>query len=103
MLAVSRGKLWLLSTPHGKRGFFYEMWKAGGRGWMRIRVPATECPRISQRFLAEERPEFEPDDAQFHLETAGNQLAHGPFAEDAALVDDGHAVAGQLDLGEQVR
>ena len=55
MLAVSRGKLWLLSTPHGKRGFFYETWKNGGRGWLRMMVPATGCPRISRSFLREER------------------------------------------------
>ena len=55
MLAVSRGTLWLLSTPHGKRGFFYDTWKRGGRGWLRVTVPATACPRISRRFLKEER------------------------------------------------
>lgn len=55
MLAVSRGRLWLLSTPHGKHGFFYETWKNGGRSWLRIAVPATECPRISRAFLREER------------------------------------------------
>jgi hypothetical protein len=55
MLAVSRGKLWLLSTPHGKRGFFYDTWTNGGRSWLRIRVPGTECERISRRFLREER------------------------------------------------
>jgi Terminase large subunit, T4likevirus-type, N-terminal len=55
MLAVGRGSLWLLSTPHGKRGFFYEAWEHGGRQWLRIRVPATECRRISREFLEEER------------------------------------------------
>jgi hypothetical protein len=55
MLAVSRGTLWLLSTPYGKRGFFYETWRRGGRGWLRITVPATKCPRISRSFLKEER------------------------------------------------
>jgi hypothetical protein len=55
MLAVSRGTLWLLSTPYGKRGFFYETWRRGGRGWLRIAVPATGCSRISRRFLKEER------------------------------------------------
>jgi hypothetical protein len=55
MLAASRGKLWLLSTPHGKHGFFYEAWKNGGRGWMRVSVPATECPRIRRGFLREEQ------------------------------------------------
>ena len=42
-------------------------------------------------------------DAQLHLAAAGDQIAHRAFAEDASLVDDGHAVAGQLDLGEQMR
>jgi hypothetical protein len=55
MIAVSRGKLWLMSTPYGKRGFFYDAWQHGGPGWMRISVPATECPRISRSFLREER------------------------------------------------
>jgi hypothetical protein len=54
MLATSGGRLVLLSTPAGKRGFFFEEWDHGS-GWHRVRVPATECPRISARFLAEER------------------------------------------------
>lgn len=47
MLAVSEGSLWLMSTPCGKRGFFYESGARGGAEWERIRVPATECTRIS--------------------------------------------------------
>ena len=42
------------STPCGKRGFFYEEWTGDGV-WDRIKVTATECPRISAKFLAEER------------------------------------------------
>jgi hypothetical protein len=55
MLAASNGSLWLLSTPHGQRGFFYETWSRGGPRWRRFRVPATLRPRISKQFLAEER------------------------------------------------
>jgi phage FluMu gp28-like protein len=55
MLAVSGGALWLMSTPRGKRGFFYEAWANGGATWERIRAPATECPRIEAAFLEEER------------------------------------------------
>jgi len=55
MLAVSDGTLWLMSTPFGKRGFFYEAWEHGGPEWERFRAPATECPRIGRRFLEEER------------------------------------------------
>ena len=54
MLAVSGGRLVMLSTPYGKRGVFYEEW-TNGRGWERYEVPATEIPRIPASFLEEER------------------------------------------------
>jgi hypothetical protein len=54
MLAVSGGGLMMLTTPHGKRGVFFEEW-TGGRGWERYEVTAEECPRISPEFLEEER------------------------------------------------
>jgi hypothetical protein len=54
MLAVSGGSLMMLTTPHGKRGVFYEEW-TGSTGWERYEVPAAECPRISPEFLEEER------------------------------------------------
>ena len=47
MLAVSRGRLALLSTPCGQRGFFYDAWARGGSDWTRIKVPAQQVPRIS--------------------------------------------------------
>jgi hypothetical protein len=55
MLAVSNGSLWLMSTPFGKRGFFYETWMHGGTEWQRVRATARECPRIPAAFLEEER------------------------------------------------
>jgi hypothetical protein len=54
MLAVSGGRLAAMSTPFGKRGWFYEEWE-GGSGWKRVRVTAAQCPRISPEFLAGER------------------------------------------------
>ena len=54
MLAVSDGDLWMMSTPMGKRGFFYETW-AHGESWAKFATAATECPRISEAFLKEER------------------------------------------------
>lgn len=53
MLAVSSGKIMLMSTPWGKRGHFFEEW-TGGNLWERIEIPATVCPRISPVFLEEE-------------------------------------------------
>ena len=55
MLAVGGGDLWLMSTPYGKQGFFYDTWAHGGEDWMRVSVRATECPRIPASFLEEER------------------------------------------------
>jgi hypothetical protein len=55
MLAVGDGDLWLMSTPRGKRGFFYEVWARGGEEWRKVSVPATECARISQDFLKSEK------------------------------------------------
>ncbi len=55
MLAVSQGRLIALSTPWGKRGWFFESWESGGDDWRRWEVPATECPRLSPEFLALER------------------------------------------------
>jgi hypothetical protein len=54
MLAVSRGRLAALSTPFGKRGWFYEEWEGDG-AWKRVRIRAEQCPRIAPEFLAEER------------------------------------------------
>jgi hypothetical protein len=54
MLAVSNGSLWLMSTPNGKTGFFYDVWARSEEDWERVEAPATECPRISPEFLAAE-------------------------------------------------
>jgi hypothetical protein len=55
MLAVCGGDLWLMSTPAGKRGFFYEEWTHGGDQWTRISVNGADCSRIPPKFLDEER------------------------------------------------
>jgi hypothetical protein len=58
MLAVSGGRLVTLSTPFGSRGWWYEAWSHGGSDWVREKVTAEECPRISAAFLDEERREL---------------------------------------------
>jgi hypothetical protein len=59
MLATSRGQLVCLSTPFGKRGWFWEEW-TGSNSWHRLRVTAEQCPRIPADFLAEERQALGP-------------------------------------------
>ena len=46
MQLVSGANMWLLSTPFGKRGFFYEQWTEGGDRWRRVKITAEQCPRI---------------------------------------------------------
>jgi hypothetical protein len=59
MLATAEGggRLIALTTPAGKRGWFFEAWTGAG-DWTRVRVAATDCPRISKEFLAEELKEL---------------------------------------------
>ena len=57
MLAVSGGSLIALSTPFGKRGFFYEAW-TGKETWQRVEIKAAACSRLTPEFLDEERREL---------------------------------------------
>jgi len=87
MLATTNGRLLLMSTPFGKRGHFYREW-SDGTGWTKVRVPATDVPRISPGFLEEERAALgdwwyrqeylcdfmEADDAFFREDEVANAL-----------------------------
>lgn len=54
MLMVSDGQLVLMSTPFGKRGFFYDEWIAGD-DWKRIKITAADCPRMTAEQLEKQR------------------------------------------------
>lgn len=59
MLATNaRGALIALSTPAGRRGWFFEAWHGDPDAYRRISVPATMCPRITPEFLEEERKQL---------------------------------------------
>jgi len=53
-LAVSNGALALLSTPAGRRGFFFDAYQHRDE-WFYREVPASACSRIQPDFLAEQR------------------------------------------------
>ncbi len=57
-LAVADGDIVLVSTPYGKRGFFYTEATSGKADWQRYTVPASQCPRIPKSFLEEERANY---------------------------------------------
>lgn len=85
MLAVSSGDLWLLSTPRGKTGFFYDVWAHGGQEWERVMVRAADCPRITSEFLEEERREM--GEAWFRQEYMCEFVDSGEHLFDAELVE----------------
>jgi hypothetical protein len=53
MLSVSHGRMLAMSTPYGRRGWFWEASKS--REWRVTTVTADQCPRISAEFLEAER------------------------------------------------
>jgi hypothetical protein len=89
MLAVSDGDVWLMSTPCGRRGFFYEAWQHGGKEWFRVFGPATECSRIRPEFLERERGVMGA--AAFRQEYLGE------FVDDGSALFDREMVEAMLD------
>ena len=85
MLAVGDGDLWLLSTPCGQGGFFYEAWKDGAEDWHRISVKATDCPRIGAKFLNGVRGTM--DAALFSQEFLCEFVGSGAEAFDRELIE----------------
>jgi hypothetical protein len=59
MLATTQGSFLALSTPWGRRGWFYEAWE-NGVGWERTKVTAWDCPRIDPAWLEDERRTLGP-------------------------------------------
>jgi hypothetical protein len=60
MLNHETGRLIVLSTPFGQRGFFYKEWQDFKEHpdttiWHGIGVTTDECPYMTKKFLAEER------------------------------------------------
>jgi len=54
-------QLILTSTPNGRRGFFYEEWIGDLRPWLKLRLEASECPRIEEWKLDRERTAIPTD------------------------------------------
>ena len=49
-----------MSTPFGRRGWFWQAWSEGGHDWQRFEIPAVACPRISRDFLEQEKRSLPP-------------------------------------------
>lgn len=87
MMATSEGggRLIALTTPAGKRGWFHEAWFGTG-DWSRVKVAASDCPRISKEFLDEELKEVGAMrfSEEYQLEFRDADEAVFPFAVIAA-------------------
>ncbi len=88
--------IWLMSTPNGRQGFFYDEWQNGGPVWTRVEAPATQCPRILPTFLEEERRHL--TDQKFRQEylcefVAADYAYFDPEAIDDAFRCDGETLA----------
>ena len=53
MLAITKGKIILLSTPFGKEGYFYDRYK--DPTFKKFHVSSEDCPRKDEHFLTEEK------------------------------------------------
>ncbi|MDP9487937.1 MAG: terminase family protein [Actinomycetota bacterium] len=52
---VPDSTLLLISSPYGRRGFFYEEWEHGGPGWERFRITADDSEAVKSEYIEEER------------------------------------------------
>jgi hypothetical protein len=57
---VGRRRFVAMSTPYGRRGWFFDRWQSADPGWFKVTVPAGGCPRISAEFLEEQQRELGP-------------------------------------------
>jgi hypothetical protein len=87
-MAVAKGDIVLVSTPRGRRGFFYremtEVERADGEKWLRFTGPVTGCLRVPEEFLATERAR---GDAYYRQEYLCEFLETGIYLFDEALVN----------------
>lgn len=86
MTTISKGRIVLLSTPFGRRGFFWEQWDSSD-GWFRHHVPWTECPRITPDHIERERSRHGDLWVSQEYECLFHGSGSGLFNPDDFLVD----------------
>jgi hypothetical protein len=87
MLATTNGSLIALTTPAGKIGWFYDMW-IGVDDWTRVRVNASECPRISKEFLDEEMRRLGPSVFSQEYDLEFVDASDAMWSADALIFED---------------
>lgn len=89
MLATTNGRLLGLTTPYGRRGWFYKEWTAPD-GWKKVRVTADQIPRISPEFLEAEEKSLGPllFRQEYHCEFVDDGQAVFPSELIERCIDD---------------
>ena len=57
-MLIRGGRAIAMSTPHGRRGWFYRLWTNGDDRWLRITAKAADSRRISPRELEAARQDM---------------------------------------------
>ena len=106
MLAVSGGRLVALTTPFGRKGWFYNEW-ANASYWTKIRITATECPRLSEEILEQERESL--GDAWFRqeylcefIDAAGEGFIYADWPEQCSNLNLEPELHDPVDIGLDV-
>lgn len=62
MLVLGTAEIMALTTPFGKRGWFFDLWDdpEKSKDWARFKVTAYECPRIDRTVLEDHRRTMPP-------------------------------------------
>jgi len=55
MVSITEGRLLMLSTPAGMRGFFHREFSNPSQFWHTITITGEQCPRLTPPVLAEQR------------------------------------------------
>lgn len=53
MMATTKGEQWLLSTPYGKKGYFYDCFN--DPSFSSFHISSEDCPRVDKDYLALEK------------------------------------------------
>jgi Terminase large subunit, T4likevirus-type, N-terminal len=104
-LAVSDGKLVMLSTAHGKRGIFWDAWNDEEEDWLKFHVKTADCPRVSAAFLRSEKNALGPDwySSEYDAAFTENEFSIFPHELVMSAIDStGTLKAYDFDLDDDV-
>lgn len=106
MVAVSKGRILALSTPWGRKGWFYHAWTHES-AWLKIRIPASKRPRLSEEILEQERESlgetfYRQEYGCEFVDASGEGFVYADWCEACAVLDKKADRAFPIDIGLDV-